>query len=680
MIRKNTPTAMLGRMLVILGGLLVLAGCGGGSSSTPTTPTTTPGASLSTATLTYASQSVGTPTSSQPVTLNSTGTAALVLSGITITGTNAADFTQTNNCGTSVNAGASCAINVTFTPAAAGSRTATLTVTDNASPSTQTVTLTGTGAASTVSLSGSSLTFAVQTMVGTATTAQPVTLNNTGTAALTITSITPSGDFSQTDNCGASVSAGANCAINIIFTPTAVGARTGTLTITDNSNGLAGTQQTVALTGTGFASNNVAVNVNFGPNGTGPVTAASSPYFNGIFTTVTVCQPGSTTNCQQVQNVLVDTGSVGLRVLSNQLGNLTLPQISDGVGDNLYECVEYGDLTYTWGPMQMATVQVAGETAFQIPGGTANAGIPIQVITAGGTAPTGASCTLGGGGSDSSVASLGANGILGVGNYAQDCGTGCESAPASFSSPPWPYIYCNSTQCGYAEPVPLTQQAWNPVSAFASADTNGIILQLPSVAATGQATVAGSLVFGIGTQSCTGAPATCTANGLGGAQVYALDGNGNFPTTQLNGITYNVNTDGGYGSFLDSGSNGLYMSDATTLGIADCYIGGTAAADDTGYYCPSSTLALSNFALTDNNGVTTPALGLSIANALTLFGNLTGPTNAAFNDLGGDSGTGPSNDYFDLGLPFFFGRNVFVGILGTSAPNGVSAPNGYWAF
>jgi hypothetical protein len=331
--------------------------------------------------------------------------------------------------------------------------------------------------------------------------------------------------------------------------------------------------------------------------------------------------------------------------------------------------------------MEMAMVQVGGETALQTPGGNANAGIPIQVITAGGSAPNGASCTLGGGGSDNSASALGANGILGVGNYMQDCGTYCESTPQSFSSPPWPYIYCNSTTCGYAEPVPLTQQAWNPVSTFASADTNGVVLQLPPISASGATSVNGMLLFGIGTQSCTGAPNTCAANGLAGAQVYALDGNGNFPTTVLNGLTYNItNYPSSYSAFLDSGSNALYISDAATLEIQDCYIGGTAAQDDTGFYCPTSTLALTNLTLTDNNGVSTPALGLSIANALNLFVTTNDPSLAAFNDLGGDTGTGPSTDYFDFGLPFFFGRNVFVGIMGTAAPNGTTVPNGYWAF
>lgn len=679
MIHRNGSAAMVGRVLAAFTGLILLAGCGGGSGNSTTTTTTTPGASLSASSLTFPSQSVGTPSSVQSITLNSTGTAALALSGITITGTNSTDFTQSNTCGASVNSGAGCTINVTFTPGAAGARTATLTVTDNASPSTQTVALSGTGAASTVSLSGSSLTYTIQTMVGTPTTAQTITLNNAGTAALTIASIVTTGDFSQTDNCGASVGVGGSCTINVTFTPTAAGTRTGTLTITDNSNGVAGTTQTVALTGSGFSSNTAAVNVNFGPNGyIGPVTATSGSYYNGIFTTVTVCAPG-TSNCTTIPNVLVDTGSVGLRVLSNQLGSVTLPSITDSSSNILYSCTQYGDGSYNWGPMQMATVQLAGETASQIPGGTANSGIPIQVITLNGTAPTQVQygngvittpCVASGGPSDNSVQTLEANGILGVGNYAQDCGTFCVTSAASNPN----YILCTPTGSACEiTPVPLSVQAWNPISAFASADTNGSLLQLQAIPAIGTTTVAGSLVFGIGTQTCTGAPSGCTPNTLGSAHVYALDTNGNFPTTVLNTITYNVNNDASYGAFLDSGSNAYFISDAATLGISDCTVSGT----DIYYYCPASTLN-PVISLTDNNGVSTGALGVSFANALTLFAN--NPTFAAFSNLGGDSGAGPTSDYFDFGLPFFYGRTVYTGIMGTNAPNGTSVPDGYWAF
>ncbi|MGD0696278.1 MAG: DUF3443 family protein [Terriglobia bacterium] len=663
---RNGSTATLGRILLVVAGLMLLASCGGGSSTT-TTPPTAPAVSLSATGLTFASQTVGSPSSPESVTVTDSGNGTLVFASIVVSG----DYTQTNNCGTSVSPSGSCTINVTFTPSASGTRTGTLTLTDNASTSPQTVSLTGTGAASTVSLSTSSLTFPIQIMVGTPSTSQSVTLNNTGTVTLTIASIVPSSGFSETDNCDASVSAGGSCTINVTFTPTAAGTLTGTLTITDNSNGVAGSTQTVNLTGSGFSSNTAAVNVNFGPNGN--TGNPGTNYYNGIYTTVTVCEPGTTT-CQSIDNVLVDTGSTGLRVLSNQLGSVSLQNITDNSGDILYECAEYGDTSYSWGPMQMATVQIGGEMASQVPasvGGTANSGIPIQVITLNGIAPTGAPCTADGGPSDSTVAALGANGILGIGNYAEDCGEACVSSTTDVS--PYPYILCNSggTACELY-PVPLQYQIWNPVPAFASADTNGVVLQLPSIPAAGQGTVAGSLVFGIGTETCPlGAPATCIPNGPGSTQVYALDQYGNFSTVLFNGVTYSSPNNPG---FLDSGSNALFVSDAATLGISDCTVSGT----DIGYYCPGSTLNLS-LTLTDLNGVSSGPVPLSIANALSLFSG-GGSTFAAFNDLGGDSGTGPTTDAFDFGLPFFFGRNVSIGVMGTTPPNGASAPNGYVAF
>jgi hypothetical protein len=203
-----------------------------------------PGASVSPASLTFASQAEGSSSSPQNVTLTNTGNATLTITGITISG----DFSQTNTCGSSVGAGSSCTINVTFKPTTTGTRAGTVTITDNASPSSQTVSLTGTGALPpAVSLSPTSLTFASEG-VGVSSSAQSVTLKNTGKGTLTISSIVTSGDFSQTNTCGSSVAANASCAIRVTFKPTAAGSRTGTVTITDNASPAT---QTVSLTGTG---------------------------------------------------------------------------------------------------------------------------------------------------------------------------------------------------------------------------------------------------------------------------------------------------------------------------------------------------------------------------------------------------------------------------------------------
>ena len=648
MSHRTLSVATLSCLAAVMMGLIVLIGCGGGSSSTTTT-TTSPAVTLSARTLTFSSQATGTTSSGQLVTVTNSGSATLTISGITISG----DFSQTNSGCTSVIAGAStCVITVTFAPIATGARTGTLTITDNASGSPHTVALTGTGSG--VSLSVNSLTFS-GVAVGGSSSPQSVTLNNVGGAVLTVASVAVTGDFSQTNNCVPSVGAGASCTINVTFTPTATGTRTGTLTITDNGSGTSGSTQTVSLTGTTSLSNTAPVTVSFGPNGN--TGSSSSNYYDGVFTTVTVCTPGTST-CVSIPNILVDTGSVGLRVLASQLGSVTVPTISDGTGYTLYECVEYGDLSYNWGPMAMATVGIGGEIASQLPGGTANAGIPIQVITDGATAPTSASCTQGGGGSDNSVAALGANGILGVGNYPNDCGTYCESTPSSYNSPPWPYIACNTTSCSYST-VGLADQAWNPVSAFSSGDTNGIVLQLPSIPAAGQATATGTITFGIGTQANNAIPS--------GATLYELDANGNFASTIYNGVTY---TSAG---FLDSGSNALYVLDHATLSTATGIT--TTDCTDNGYYCPASPLSL-NITNKGSNS-TSAAVTLNLANADSLFS--ANPSFAAFSNIGSDSGTSAASDYFDYGLPFFFGRTVFVGISGTTIGS-TSNPNGYWAF
>jgi subtilase family serine protease len=216
----------------------------------------TPAVSLTPTSLTFASTTVGVTAATQPVTLQNTGTAALSITGISITGTNASSFSQTNTCGGSVAAGASCTITVTFKPAATGALSASVSIADNATGSPQTVALTGTGAAAAapaVSLAPTSLTFA-STTVGTAAATQPVTLKNTGTAALSITGISVTGtnasSFTQTNNCGSSVAAAASCTITVTFTPAATGALSASVSIADNASG---SPQTVALTGTGAA-------------------------------------------------------------------------------------------------------------------------------------------------------------------------------------------------------------------------------------------------------------------------------------------------------------------------------------------------------------------------------------------------------------------------------------------
>jgi hypothetical protein len=136
---------------------------------------------------------------------------------------------------------------VTFTPTAVGKQSGTLSVSDSAG--TQTVPLTGTGAG--IKIAPASLNFGT-VKVGTTSPAKKISVMNLGSISVTISSIaiggTNAGDFSQKNTCGNALAAGASCAISVTFTPTATGARSGILMITDSDPG---SPQKVTLGGTG---------------------------------------------------------------------------------------------------------------------------------------------------------------------------------------------------------------------------------------------------------------------------------------------------------------------------------------------------------------------------------------------------------------------------------------------
>ena len=378
-----------------------------------------------------------------------------------------------------------------------------------------------------------------------------------------------------------------------------------------------------------FALNNTkTLHVNMGPDNVyGP---------NGLFTDVMICVP-RTSSCQDISNVLVDTGSYGLRLLSSEV-TLTLPETTQS-GNVLQECVSFADGAYTWGPVATADIQMAGEKA---------SAVPIQLISASEiNGPS--SCTSGTRGTNANtVQALGANGILGVGPFQQDCGAGCAG-----SSPRAQYYTCPNSVCAPAT-VGLTGQLQNPVWLF-SQDNNGVLISLPAVPAGGALTVSGFMYFGIGTTS---------NNALGSAQkLYTADGCGNISTT-FNGTTYSDTSSSCLGgTFFDTGSQGLYILDSAALNVPEC-------SDRTPFYCPASTVSFTA-TNTGTNG-TSGQVSFSIANADTIFSS----NNAVFNNLAG-ANVGNTGS-FDWGLPFFLGRNVFVGIENQNSPTGVAGP--YWAF
>ena len=379
--------------------------------------------------------------------------------------------------------------------------------------------------------------------------------------------------------------------------------------------GISGSSPTPTPTPTG--SNVQAITVDAGPAGN---------YANGAFTSVTVCVPGTST-CQTIDGVLVDTGSLGLRLLSSVL-TVPLPQQKASDGNPVVECLPFVNF-YTWGPVQTADIEIAGEKA---------SSTPIQVIS-GSDFPVPTACADFGT-SGETLSDLGANGILGVGSFPQDCGGACTTTGPSN---PNLYYECPTSGCVVVAEG-LAQQVQNPVVLF-STDNNGVIIELPA-ASSPETTLSGSLIFGIGTQS---------NNGLNGATVYSVDDSGNFITTYQK-TAYNQ-------SFIDSGSNGLYFLDSSTAGIPVC-------SDANYFYCPSAT---QNLSATNEGSTGSPSgtVTFSVANADNLFNN--NPNANVFGQLAGPN----SLSGFDWGMPFFYGRKVFTAIYGQSTPGGTGP---YWAY
>jgi len=216
--------------------------------------TTASGGALSPTTVSFGSVVIGTTSAAKKVLLTSNGGAPLAISNISFTGTNSSDFAQTNNCPGSLNVGAKCTINVTFTPSIQGTETATLNVNDNAANSPQTAALSGMGI-SPATLTPVSGAYG-NVPINTASSPKTFTLKNNQAVPLNISSIafmgSNAGDFSETTTCGNSLAAKASCTIRVTFTPTTLGAEIAMLTVSEDApapyNFL-----TALLTGTGIA-------------------------------------------------------------------------------------------------------------------------------------------------------------------------------------------------------------------------------------------------------------------------------------------------------------------------------------------------------------------------------------------------------------------------------------------
>jgi len=362
----------------------------------------------------------------------------------------------------------------------------------------------------------------------------------------------------------------------------------------------------LTLTDAATPPNVMAITVN------GSLCSASS-YLNKPCVSITICNPGQST-CQTINDILLDTGSYGLRIFQQAIPNLTLPQVGSGAG-SLTECVQFADGSTLWGPVKLADVKLGNEPPVQI---------PIQVIDS-----TFGSLPFNCANADPSPISSGFAGILGVGVLTQDCGLGCV-----FSAVNGIYYRCIGTDC-VGTAVPLANQVQNPV-AHLPLDNNGLQVQLPSVPIDGVPSIDGSLILGIGTRS-NNMPASPV--------VLPADQFGNIRTV-FNGLT----TIG----FFDTGSNGLFFPNADPAVLPAC------APPNTAWYCPPVTRSL----LATNigaPGAPIDSVSFDISNLITVFN----PPNNVFSGIGG-----PSTFGFDWGIPFFMGRSVFFGIEGEPSPLG----------
>lgn len=333
---------------------------------------------------------------------------------------------------------------------------------------------------------------------------------------------------------------------------------------------------------------------------------------NVPYVTVTICQPGSTTACQTLDHVLLDTGSVGLRIFADALDGTATPptMIVDSTHQDVRECVNFVG-GYSWGSMGMVDMTL---------GRAKVARFPIMIIgdPRAGTAP--AACAQGP--SLNSGLERGMKGILGVGHNQVDCGPLCESARSSR------YYACRpgTSDCERVG-IPVAQQISNPVRAIGE-NVNGVVLQFPPVPSRSAAQLHGTAYFGIGTHP-DNTPSSST-------QIYKLDASGLFTTTIGGRAVTN--------SAVDSGSNAIWYPGS----LPTCSQHAT-------FFCPDADVNETALITSTNNvgaKVTFPVENADTAlkSRQTLIPGLAGQASSPVDQ----------SDWFLWGMPFHFGRSVFI--------------------
>lgn len=328
----------------------------------------------------------------------------------------------------------------------------------------------------------------------------------------------------------------------------------------------------------------------------------SGTYPNEPCVTVTICVPNTPT-CQTISDIILDTGSVGLRLFSSAV-KITLPQETYS-SLPVAECAMFGS-SNSWGNIVSATLTLGQESPVTVPTQLINPTFANKYSSTG--SPVGTSICSG----NSimySPSNSEYNGILGVGILQND---------AQYGSPH--YYTCSGTVCNNVT-LPQADYVGNPVT-FLSQDNNGVLIELPPVNSSGTSSAQGTLVFGVDTES---------NNSSIGLTAFSASNVGDIDST------FNGNSEVAY---FDSGSNGLYFYDT---GVATC------SGYNSSWYCPSSTLSLP-VTISGTGGTPSENIYMSVADASNLFST----SNSAFDDLAG-VGTG---GVVDLGLSYFYGKII----------------------
>jgi hypothetical protein len=340
-------------------------------------------------------------------------------------------------------------------------------------------------------------------------------------------------------------------------------------------------------------------------------------FVNAPYVTVTVCAPG-TSNCATIDHVMVDTGSVGLRLVRSAVpSSLGLVNQKDSAqGNTMAECVEFGS-GVAWGPVSTVDLKMAGETA---------ASLPVQIVDHT-FAAIPADCANAGPLIDANgAASFGGNGLIGLDVIRHDCQTSCQFASASI------YYDCAGANCTSVA-VPLAEQLPNPVTKFAT-DNNGVTLSFPAVGAGGQGSVSGTLTFGVGTQSDNPLPS--------GVPQITTTPFGEV-TTSFNGLPMP--------GIVDSGSGAYFFVDPS---IGQC----PSSFSNQPWFCPPDPATISA-SLQSESGLT-QGVSFTLFNSVAELGN---GSNAAHAGIGQNVGLFGSGE-LDLGMPYFYGKKITFGIQG----------------